>query len=207
MTKTNVKYFPTFNETQASTSERAILSIKSKLRRWFTYKEDYSYIPVLQKFADSYNRTFHRTIGMAPVDVTKNNEMEIRLSTYFSQHPKRVKSNPKLRPFKYKVGDHVRVTHLKHAFTRAYHESYSREVFQIEKRYHRGVLPIYKLKDLQGEMVQGSWYESELQRVDVDPNQTWRIEKVLKKRGKKVLVRWKGFPPKFDKWIPADTIE
>ena len=205
MKQHNIRYFPTQNETKASTSERAILTIKMRLRRWFTYKEDYAYVPVLQQFADSYNETFHRTIGMAPDRVTKDNEMEVRLSTYFTQRNKRVKRSPKLRPFKYKIGDHVRITHLRQAFTRAYDETYSGEVFQVHKRYHRGALPIYKLRDLQNEDITGTFYESELQRVDVDPNQMWKVEKVLKTRGfgrnKQYFVKWKYYPAKFNSWV------
>ena len=137
MTKNNVTYFPTQNETKASISERAILTIKMRLRRWFTYKQDYTYVHTLQQFADSYNRTFHRTIGMTPIRVDHNNEMEVRLSTYFAQQKKGVKSNTALKPFTYKVGDYVRITHLRQAFTRAYDETYSGEMFRVFKRYHR----------------------------------------------------------------------
>ena len=85
--KTNgIKYFPTQNETKASTSERAILTIKTRLSRYFTYKDDYKYIPVLQNIAVSYNRTYHRTIGTTPAEVKSSNEEEVRLSTYFAQN-------------------------------------------------------------------------------------------------------------------------
>jgi len=184
MKQNNVRYFPTQNETKASTSERAILTIKMRLRRWFTYKEDYAYLPVLQAFADSYNHTFHRTIGMAPASVNHNNEMEVRLSTYFARNNKRVKTNPRLRPFKYKVGDNVRITHLRKTFTRAYDETFTREPFKISKRYYRGTLPVYRLKDMMNEDIKGTFYQSELQKIDIDPDQYWKVDKVLKRRGK-----------------------
>ncbi|XP_052814229.1 uncharacterized protein LOC128241339 [Mya arenaria] len=73
MRKFDVHYFPTQNETKASTSERAILTIKQKLHRYFTDKDNYNYLPVLQDIADSYNNTYHRTITMRPADVKNNN--------------------------------------------------------------------------------------------------------------------------------------
>ncbi|WAR11150.1 YMD3-like protein [Mya arenaria] len=184
MRKFDVHYFPTQNETKASTSERAILTIKQKLYRYFTDKDNYNYLPVLQDIADSYNNTYHRTITMRPADVKNNNQEEVRIATYFAQNPKGKQSSPKLKPFKLKVGNYVRISHLKTAFTRAYDQTYSGEVFRVHTRYHRGILPIYRLQDLQGDDIKGTFYESELQKVHVDTDQTWKVEKVLKRRGK-----------------------
>ena len=171
MMENGVRYFPTQNETKASTSERAIKTIKTKLYRYFTY---------IQSIADSYNKTYHRTIGVPPADVKENNAEEVRLSTYFARHNQ---TRPNLKRFKFKLGDYVRISYLKNVFTRAYDETYSREVFQVRKRYHSGVLPIYRLRDLQQEEIKGTFYESELQKINVDPNQAWKVEKVLKYRG------------------------
>ena len=213
--KTNgVKYFPTQNETKASTSERATLTIKMKISRYFTYKDDYSYLPILQDIARSYNKTYHRTIGMVPADVKNNNEEEVRLSTYFAQNKNKLKQEklPKKRPFKYKPGQYVRVSYLKGAFTRAYDQTYSGEIFQVSKRYYRGNLPVYRLTDLQGDEIKGGWYTSELIPLDIDPaNVTYKIEKVLKTRGKgrnkQYFVKWKFYPKKFDSWIKASDLQ
>lgn len=144
---------------------------------------------------------------MRPSDVKDNNQEEVRLSTYFAQNSKTDKVNIKFRPFKFKIGDYVRISHLRNAFTRAYDETYSGEVFKIYKRYHRGILPIYRLRDLQDEDITGTFYQSELQKVDIDPDQTWKVDKVLKTRGrgenKQYFVQWKYYPKKFNSWINA----
>ena len=54
-------------EIKANYVERVIKTIKSKMYR-------YNYIGELQKFAGSYNKTYHRTIGMIPNKVTKGKE-------------------------------------------------------------------------------------------------------------------------------------
>lgn len=215
MKKNSVRYFPTQNETKASTSERAILTIKSRLTRYFTYKDDFSYLPVLQDIAESYNKTYHRTIGMKPADVKQDNEEQVRLATYFAQHSnnqKQVKP-PKRRPFKFKINQYVRVSYLKGTFTRAYDETYSGEIFQVSKRYYRGNLPVYRLTDLEGTEIQGTWYESEmlpLKDVDLD-KMSFKIDKVLKRRGKgrnkEYFVKWKYYPNKFNSWVKASDIE
>lgn len=150
MKQMNVIYSPTQNETKASTSERAIKTIKTKLYRYFTYTEDSVYMPVLQDIAYSYNKTYHRTIGMSPHDVNQENSEEIRMSTHFAQH-KKDPEMPKRKRFLYRVGDHVRILHLRTIFTRAYDQTYTGEVFVIAKRYYRGTLPIYRLTDIQNE--------------------------------------------------------
>ena len=41
--------------------------------------------------------------------------------------------------------------------------------------------PVYKIKDYDGEELQGTFYEKELQRI-IKRNDTYEIEKILKKR-------------------------
>ena len=210
MEKRDIMYFPTQNETKASVSERAIKTIKTKLYRYFNYKDEYSYLPILQSIAYSYNHTYHRTIGMTPASVKDDNEEEARLPTYFAQNPRSNKPNIKLRPFKYKINDYVRISHLKTVFTRAYDETYSGDVFRIYKRYHRGALPIYRLQDLQQEEIKGTFYESELQKIDYDLAQPFKIDKITKTRGKgkakQHFVQWKYYPKKFNSWIKATDL-
>jgi len=211
MQENGVKYFPTQNETKASTSERAILTIKQKLYRYFSYKDNYSYMPVLQDIVDSYNHTYHRTIGMIPADVRDANSEEVRLATYFAQNPKmKQKMSNKRKPYKFKIGDHVQISHLRTVFTRAYDETYTGEVFKIHKRYHRGTLPIYRLQDMQQEDITGTFYQSELQKVDYDPNQPFIVDQILRTKGnghnKQFLVKWKYYPKRFNSWIKAKDI-
>ena len=211
MERKGVTYSPTQNETKASTSERAILTIRQKLARYFTYQEDYSYLPVLQDIAYSYNHTYHRTIGFAPAEVNDNNQEEVRLSTFLARQ-KTDKSPPRQKKhFKFKTGDYVRISHLKTIFTRAYGETFTGELFVISKRYHRGTLPVYRLRDMQNEEIKGTFYESEIQKVNIDPNKLWKIDKIFKSRGKgankEFFVRWKYFPKKFDSWINANEVQ
>ena len=58
----------------------------------------------------------------------------------------------------------------------------------------------YKLVDLQGEKVTGSFYEPELQKAK---QETFRIEKIIRRdyKKKQALVKWKGYPDKFNSWV------
>ena len=63
----------------------------------------------------------------------------------------------------------------------------------------------YKLVDLQGEKVTGSFYEQELQKAK---QEIFRIEKIIRRDYKKksALVKWKGYPDKFNSWVPLSEL-
>lgn len=130
----NIRHLYSTNEIKSSISERTIKTLKSRITRYMTYKQNYRYIDKLQSFADSYNQTHHRTIDTEPANVTKLNEESVRLSTYFS---KPHKEQSKSWRFKFKIGDHVRITHLRNVFTREYDQRWTGEVFTVSKRFWR----------------------------------------------------------------------
>ena len=61
----------------------------------------------------------------------------------------------------------------------------------------------YKITDYNGEEIQGSFYEQELQKTSQG---TFRIEKVLKREGYKSLVKWIGYPKSFNSWIDTKAM-
>ena len=54
------------------------------------------------------------------------------------------------------------------------------------------------ISDLNGEPITGSFYEKELQKTS---QEKFRIEKVLKRKGDKLYVKWKGYDNSFNSWI------
>ena len=51
-----------------------------------------------------------------------------------------------------------------------------------------------RVNDLNGEEITGTFYEKELQKID---QKEFRIEKVIKKKGDKLYVKWKGYDNSF----------
>ena len=92
------------------------------------------------------------------------------------------KSKTIRKPFRFKVGDKVRITYIRNIFTREYDEKWTGEIFKVTQRIMRGRLPIYRLKDFHDEEIKGTFYQSELQKVRNDD--IWKIEKILKTKGK-----------------------
>ena len=78
----NVRFFMTNNETKACFCERVIRTLKARMFRYFQHKQTYRYIDILKDLVDSYNHSFHRSIKMAPVSVTKDNDHLAWENTY-----------------------------------------------------------------------------------------------------------------------------
>ena len=75
-------------------------------------------------------------------------------------------------------------------FDKGYTQRWKEEVFKISKI--QLTIPLtYKITDYNGEEIQGSFYEQELQKTSKG---TFRIEKVIKRQGDKCLVKWMGYP-------------
>ena len=195
------------NHTKASISERTLKTAKAKIYRYLTYKNTFKYIDQLQNFADGYNKTIHSTTDMAPSNVTKQNEEEVRVSSYFNRTP----HTSKKYSYKFKTDDKVRITHLKNIFSREYDQKWTGEIFTVSQRFRRGQVPIYRLKDYFGEPITGIFYQSELQKVDLNDNNMFKIEEILKERGrgqnKEYFVKWLYWPKKFNSWIKANTVD
>jgi hypothetical protein len=213
----DVGYITAYNETKANYAERVIKTLKHKIFRYILKHQNYRYTDVLQDLVTSYNHTVHRSLGATPDSITPDGEGESRFKQYqLRQKEQNVKtkkvisSRNKPTPYKYKMGELVRISHVRGAFDREYSQKWTGELFKVIKRYRRQGVPIYKIEDWNGEAVDGTFYEAELQPVHVDENTTYKIEKILKKRTlqkrKEVLVRWLHWPKKYDSWIPETEV-
>ena len=59
------------------------------------------------------------------------------------------------------------------------------------------------INDLKGEEVIVTLYEKELQKTN---QQEFRIEKVIKIKGDKLYVKWKGYGNSFNSWIDKKVL-
>ena len=98
---------------------------------------------------------------------------------------------------KFKVADHVTISKYKNIFSKQYTPNWSEEVFVI-KKVKNAVPWIYVINDLNGDEIIGTFYKKELQKTN---QQEFRIEKVIKRKGDKLYVKWKGYDNSFNSWI------
>ena len=206
----------THSEKQANYVERFIKTMKSKIFRYMVERNSPRYIDILPKVVDSYNKTFHTGIRMEPINVTKRNEKELWWQMYWPKEKyvaeiKKKKKKSKGVAFQFKIGDKVRTTYVRNAFQREYSSRWTAEIFKIVRRYMRQGQPIYKLVDWYDDPVEGTFYQKELQKVDNTDDDMFKIEKVLKYRGRgrtrEAYVKWLGWPKKFNSWILASELK
>ena len=142
------------------------------------------YFDVFNDIVNKYSNTIHRTIKMKPIEVSDD--------SYAKYNEDFNKKNPK-----FKVGDHGRISKYKNIFAKGYASNWSEEVFVVSKI--KNTVPwTYVVSDLNGEEITGSFYEKELQKTN---QKEFRIEKVLKRKGDKLYVKWKGYDDRFNSWI------
>ena len=159
--------------------------------KYFSANSTKRYIDVLDALVQQYNNKHHSTIKMTPVKVSlKINENKVCRNLYPSNENKPIKQ-------KFSAGDRVLINKKKTLFDKGYMPRWTEEVFTIASIQYTDP-PTYKIKDDNGEEIQGTFYEQELQKTS---QEVFRIEKVIKTRGKKSLVKWLGYPDSANSWV------
>ena len=192
----NIKYFTTHNQTKASVVERFNRTLKTKMWKYFTEFNTRSYIDVIEKLVYSYNHSWHRSIKMEPSSVNANNKNQVLENLYGDL------DSVKSKPAKFNIGDTVRISKQKLHFEKGYKQNWSLELFKIDQVISRKPI-VYKLKDLQGEEIRGTFYEAELQKVT--DSGFYPVEKIIKTRkvgGRtQYYVKFLGYPETFNSWV------
>ena len=152
------------------------------------------------KLVKQYNNTKHSSIKMTPTEASKkSNEGTVYFNLYGDTET--LKQKPK-----FKTGDKVRISKYKrNVFDKGYTPNWTEEVFTVDKIQYTNPIT-YKLKDLRGEEIQGSFYEPELLKAKQD---IYRIDKVIRRdyKKKQALVKWKGYSDEFNSWIPLRDVK
>ena len=141
------------------------------------------YIDKLDNTVNEYNNKYHRKTKIKPVDAEDN--------TYIDFEKEVNDRDPK-----FKVVDHVRISKCKNIFAEGYTPNWSEEVFII-KKIKNAVPWTYVINHLKDEEIIGTFYEEELQNTN---QKEFRIEKVIKGKGDKLYVKWKGYNSLFNSW-------
>ena len=198
LSKKNIKLYSTENEEKSSVAERFNRTIKQMMWKMFSANNNTIYIDKIDELLKTYNSSWHRSVRMSPFaasDIKNSNQVFANL--YSDEIYKPVK-----KP-KFKIGDRVRISKYKRKlFDKGFTPNWTEEVFVIDGILHTKPIT-YRLVDLQGETVTGSFYEQELQKTT---QEIFRIDEVILRDKKRALVKWSGYPDQFRSWVPLSEL-
>ena len=141
-------------------------------------------IDKLSDIVNEYNNTCQRTIKVKPVNAKDDTYIDFP-KEFHEKH------------LKFKVDDHVRISKYKNIFAKGYTPNWSEQAFVI-KELKNTVPWTYVISDFNSEKIIGTSYEKKLKKTN---QKEFRIEKVIKKKGDKLYIKWKGYDNSLNSWI------
>src|SRR6218665_2202756 len=191
-----VALYSTENDEKSCVVERWNSTMRDKMFKYFSANSTKKYIDVLDALVDQYNNKVHSLMKMTPTEASsKKNEAKVWRNLY----PENLRED--VVP-KFSMGGKVRITNKKGTFEKGYTPRWTEEVFTVSRIQNTGH-PTYKITDYNDEEIQETFHEQELQKTTQN---IFRIEKILRKRGEKALVKWLGYPESFNSWVNSEDL-
>lgn len=197
LNKRKINLYSTYTIKKAAIVERFNRTLKNKMWKEFSFRGSYKWIDILQSLVSEYNNTKHRTIGMKPNDVNEINERSLLRTVY--NHNLMTKS----KKIKYNLGDLVRISKYKHIFEKGFTPNWTTEIFRVHRVQRTNPLT-YLLIDLDGNEVKGTFYVEELRKAE--NHELYLVEKIIRRKGDEILVKWLGFDDSHNSWINKDAL-
>ena len=145
--------------------ERFNKTLKQRLYRALTANATRKYLDFLPDLVKGYNASVHDATGVAPKNVTMYNDVKIWKKLYSKKLfgvPSKNLKKPRL-----KVGDKVMLSKVRRTFKKGYLPGWTEEIFIVDRVLNTYV-PSYKIKEYDETPIKGTFYEEELQKVDMD---------------------------------------
>ena len=194
----NVKIYHTNSHLKSVIIERFNRSLRELMMKEFVKNNNTVWYNILPKLIKIYNNRYHSTIKMKPTQVNKSNEKNIKENIYTYN---KINKNPK-----FKIGDLVRISlKTRKIFDKpSSNIKWSEELFKIHSINKSNVIT-YKIKDLNDEIIDGIFYEKELQKTK-NTSEVYIIEKIIRRNKNKYFVKWRNYSNEFNSWIDKDDI-
>ena len=211
----NIKHYLTSNEIKTSHGERVIQTLRMRIARMFRARNNFNWIDHLQEMTDAYNNSNHRAVNSTPSEAMCATDKTELWHWQYKRNDSATRTGPNMS-YEFQLGDRVRISYLRDSFHRAYDHSWTKMIYTItHRRMHQGFQK-YQIKSWDNESIVGEFYKEELQKTVVteDDTEKYEVEEELERRtvGPKghrrteVLVKWLGWPKRFNTWIPESQL-
>ena len=193
----NVKIYYTKSNLKAVIIEKFNRSLRELMMKEFV-KNNTIWYNILQKLIKFYNNRYHNTIKDKPINIDKSNEKYIKNTIYTYNITNKIP--------KFKINDIVRISlKRRELFDKPFDNiKWSEELFKIHSINKSNVIT-YKITDMNNEIIQGIFYEKELQLSKMKEDGSYIIE-IIKKVGDRYLIKWRNYSNEFNSWINNNDI-
>ena len=154
-TASQIELYSTYSDLKAVFIERFNRTLLHIINKPMFINGDGNWVNILSDAVITYINNIHSTINMTPVDAS-NNPDKVKYTFNFK--------NIKL---KLKVGDYVRNADKPNIFSKGYTSNWNRELFKVNEVL-KTQPPTYKIEDINGEIIEGKYYEQELLKSKFD---------------------------------------
>ena len=134
--------------------ERFNRTLLNRINKPMFINGDGSWVNILTDAVITYNNNIHSTINMTPVDASNNPDK-------VKYYVKSTKATPK-----FKFDDYVRNADKRNIFSKGYTSNWNRELFKVKVLNTQPLT--YKIEDINGEIIEGKYYEQELLKSEFD---------------------------------------
>ena len=195
MKQYNIQHYHTFNrETKAALVERFLKTYKGVLYRMLTEKNTSKFLKHHNKIISSYNKRSHKGLkkrsphyvhflgDRKKINRIAKDILDIKRSNIGKKKSLAPKKSINTRN-RLKVRSHVRLvlaSVTQAYFKKGYKQQNTQEIFQIHSIKEDTSPPTYRLKDLSGEIIKGSFYREEL--VETIKPDFFLISKIIKSK-------------------------
>ena len=195
----NIKIYYTNSNLKAVVIERFNRSLRELMMKEFVKNNNTVWYNILQKLIKFYNNRYHNTIKDKPININKSNEKYIKDTIYTYNVTNKIP--------KFKINDIVRISlKRRELFDKpSSNIKWSEELFKIHSINKSNVIT-YKITDMNNKIIQGIFYEKELQLSKMKEDGLYIIEKIIKKVGNRYLVKWRNYSNDFNSWIDKNDI-
>ena len=195
----NIKIYYTNSNLKAVIIERFNRFLRELMMKEFFKNNNTVWYNILPKLTEFYNNRYHNTIKDKPININKLNEKYIKNTIYTYNITNKIP--------KFKIDDIVRISlKRRELFDKpSSNIKWSEELFKIYSIDKSNVIS-HKIKDMNNEIIQGIFYEKELQLSKMKEDGLYIIEKSIRKNKDRYLIKWRNYSNDFNCWINKNDI-